>query len=206
MFHSLPWFKPHSYYCIYWAWRSWTVSWSAQGMRRIIVLTVFCPKQLHVSQYNTLWWHIVKPLKPDQGLDKLPTTQSVWLEHTRRSQVQAWPSFVSSAISIGSVFWHLSSSAQLHSSVQTRLFRLQEHLHEHLLVDSTLLDPHMHRMSWRTCLMSMYLLVAITVACHLALPSKRERFRDLGEMTWLTSRWEFVHSLIRFQLFEEMPP
>ena len=25
--------------------------------------------------------------------------------------------------------------------------------------------------------MSMYLLVAITVACHLALPSKRERFR-----------------------------
>ena len=26
--------------------------------------------------------------------------------------------------------------------------------------------------------MSMYLLVAITVACHLALPSKRERFRD----------------------------
>ena len=174
MFHSLPWFKPHSYYCIYWAWRSWTVSWSAQGMRRIIVLTVFCPKQLHISQYNTLWWHIVKPLKPDQGLDKLPTTQSVWLEHTRRSQVQAWPSFVSSAISIGSVFWHLSSSAQLHSSVQTRLFRLQEHLHEHLLVDSTLLDPHMHRMS----LMSMYLLVAITVACHLALSSKRERFRD----------------------------
>ena len=66
--------------------------------------TVFCPKQLHVSQYNTLWWHIVKPLKPDQGLDKLPTTQSVWLEHTRRTQVQAWPSFVSSAISIGSVF------------------------------------------------------------------------------------------------------
>ena len=33
---------------------------------------------------------------------------SVWLEHTRRSQVQAWPSFVSSAISIGSVIWHLS--------------------------------------------------------------------------------------------------
>ena len=61
-------------------------------------------KQLHVSQYNTLWWNFVKPLKPDQGLDKLPTTQSVWLEHTRRSQVQAWPSFVSSAISIGSVF------------------------------------------------------------------------------------------------------
>ena len=76
------------------------------------------------------------------------------------------------------MFWHLSSSAQLHSSVQTRLFRLQEHLHEHLLVDSTLLDPHMHRMSWRTCLMSMYLLVAMTVACHLALSSKRERFRD----------------------------
>ena len=91
---------------------------------------------------------------------------------------QAWPSFVSSAIRIGSVFWHLSSSAQLHSSVETRLFRLQEHLHEHLLVDSTLLDPHMHRMSWRTCLVSIYLLVAITVACHLALPSKRERFRD----------------------------
>ena len=163
----------------YWAWRrSWTVSGTAQGMRRSIVLTVFCHKQLHVSQYNTLWWHIFKPLKLDQGLDKLPTTQSVWLEHIRRSQVQALPSFVSSAITIGSVFWHLSSSAQLHSSVETRLFRLQEHLHEHLLVDSTLLDPHMHRMSWRTCLMSMYLSVAMTVACHLALSSKRERFWD----------------------------
>ena len=57
---------------------------------------------MYVCMY--VWWHIVKPLKPDQGLDKLPTTQSVWLEHTRRSQVQAWPSFVSSAISIGSVF------------------------------------------------------------------------------------------------------
>ena len=49
-------------------------------MQRIIVRTVFCPKQLHVSQYNTLWWHIFIPLKPDRGLDKLPTTQSVWFE------------------------------------------------------------------------------------------------------------------------------
>ena len=206
MFHSLPWFKPHNYYCIYWAWRSWTVSWSAQGMRRIIVLTVFCPKQLHVSQYNTLWWHIVKPLKPNQGLDKLPTTQSVWLEHTRRSQVQAWPSFVSSAISIGSVFWHLSSSAQLHSSEQTRLFRLQEHLREHLLVDSTLLDPHMHRMSWRTCLMSMYLLVAITVACHLALPSKRERFRDdmVNEQVGVCALLDQVSVIWRYATLESL--
>ena len=74
-----------------------------KGCEELSLCTVFCPKQLHVSQYNTLWWHIVKPLKPDQELDKLPTTQSVWLEHTRRSQVQAWPSFVSSAISIGCV-------------------------------------------------------------------------------------------------------
>ena len=64
MFHSLPLFKPHSSCCTYWAWRrSWYVSWSAQGMRRIIVLTVFCPKQLHVSKYNTLWWHARKAVK-----------------------------------------------------------------------------------------------------------------------------------------------
>ena len=48
------------------------------------------------------------------------------------------------------MFWHLSSPAQLHSSVQTRLCRLQEHLREHLLVDSTLVDLQLHRMSWRT--------------------------------------------------------
>ena len=52
-------------------------------------------EELSCSQYsalnnstypNTILYggHIVKPLKPDQGLDKLPTTQ-----HTRRSQVQA---------------------------------------------------------------------------------------------------------------------
>ena len=54
--------------------------------------------------------------------------------------------------SIGSVFWHLSSPAQLHSSVQTRLCRLHEHMREHLLVDSTLvtLNQQLHRMSWRT--------------------------------------------------------
>ena len=60
MFHNLSWFKPHGgSRCTYWAWRrSWTVSWRAQVMQRIIVLTVFCLKQLHVSQYNTLWWHL----------------------------------------------------------------------------------------------------------------------------------------------------
>ena len=106
------------------------------GAEPLVAVLKGC-EELSCSQYsalnnstypNTILYGgiIVKPLKPDQGLDKLPTTQSVWLEHTCR---------------------HVSSSAQLHSSVQTRLFRLQEHLREHLLVDSTLLVPNMHRMS-----------------------------------------------------------
>ena len=179
MFQSIPWFKPHSSCCTYWAWRrSWTVSWSAQGMRRMIVLTVFCPKQLHVSQYNTLWWHIFKPLKLDLGLDKLPTTQSVWLEHTRRSQVQALSSFVSSAISIGSVFWHLSSSAQLHSSVQTRLSVARAPVWTLAggfnVIGPTRASnelknlPHEHVLPW----------LAMTVACHLALSSMRDMVNE----------------------------
>ena len=41
-------------------------------------------------------------------------------------------------------------SIDKHSSVQTRWYRLQEHLREHLLAISTLVDPQLHRMSWRT--------------------------------------------------------
>ena len=74
--------------------------------------SICSPKQLHLSQTRILWWHIVKQLKPDQGMDKLLTTQSVWLEHTRRSQVQtlysdadpqSLSSSISNAITIGSV-------------------------------------------------------------------------------------------------------
>ena len=39
------------------------------------------PKQLHISQAKTIRWHLFKQLKPDQGVEKLPTTLGVWLEH-----------------------------------------------------------------------------------------------------------------------------
>ena len=56
-----------------------------------LLCSVFCRKQLHTSQAKTIRWHLFKQLKPDQGVDKLPTTQSVWfrLEHLHRAQVQA---------------------------------------------------------------------------------------------------------------------
>ena len=50
--------------------------------------SVFCPEQLHTSQAKTVGWHLFKQLKPDQGVDKLPTTRIVWLEHIRRAHVQ----------------------------------------------------------------------------------------------------------------------
>ena len=50
--------------------------------------SLFYPKQLHTSQANTIWWHPFKQLKLDQGVDKLPTTRIVWLEHIRRAHVQ----------------------------------------------------------------------------------------------------------------------
>ena len=50
--------------------------------------SVFCPKQLHTSQANTVGWHLFKQLKLDQGVNKLPTTRIVWLEHIRRAHVQ----------------------------------------------------------------------------------------------------------------------
>ena len=31
--------------------------------------SLFCPKQLHTSQANTIWWHPFKQLKLDQGVD-----------------------------------------------------------------------------------------------------------------------------------------
>ena len=52
-------------------------------------------EELSCSQYsalnnsNTLWWHIVKPLKPDQGLDKLPTTVVPALGDPRRERTPA---------------------------------------------------------------------------------------------------------------------
>ena len=125
-----------------------------------LLCSVFCPKQLHTSQAKTRRQHLFKQLKPEQVVDKLPTTQSVWyrLEHICRTHVQVYALYsdtytepLSSSTSIpfriGSVFWYLSSPAQLHSSVQTRLSHLQDHLREHSLVDSTLVDPQLHRMS-----------------------------------------------------------
>ena len=153
MLHSFLWCKPHSSCCSCWA-------WVFIGCEELLC-SVFCPKQLHTSQAKTRRRHLFKQLKPEQVVDKLPTTQGVWLEHIRRAHVQVQALYsdtdtqslsysISSPFRIGSVFWHLSSPAQLHSSVHTRLCRLQEHLREHLLVDSTLVDPQLHRMSWRT--------------------------------------------------------
>ena len=53
-----------------------------------LLCSLFCPKQLHTSQANTIWWHPFKQLKLDQGVDKLPTTRILWLEHIRRAHVQ----------------------------------------------------------------------------------------------------------------------
>ena len=53
-----------------------------------LLCSLFCPKQLHTSQANTIWWHPCKQLKLDQGVDKLPSTRIVWLEHIRRAHVQ----------------------------------------------------------------------------------------------------------------------
>ena len=75
--------------------------------------SLFCPKQLHITLAKTIRWHIFKQLTPDQGVDKLPTTQRVWLENIHRAQVQdlysdtdtqSSSSFISSPITIGSVF------------------------------------------------------------------------------------------------------
>ena len=184
MFHSLPWFKPHSSCCTYWAWiRSWTVSWSAQGMRRI-VLTVLCPKQLHVSEYNTLWWHILKLLKPDQGLDKLPTTQSL---------VRTHPSPTGPGIAILCIkcnyHWLcvltlviFGTIAQFDADKTVSVarapawtlaggFNVIGPTHASNELKNL---PHEHVLPW----------LAMTVACHLALSSTRE----MAEMTWLTSR------------------
>ena len=50
--------------------------------------SVSCPEQLHTSKAKTVGWHLFKQLKPHQGVDKLPTTRIVWLEHIRRAHVQ----------------------------------------------------------------------------------------------------------------------
>ena len=50
-------------------------------------MLLFCPK--HITQANTLGWHLFKHLKPDQGVYKLPPTQGDWSEHIRRVHVQA---------------------------------------------------------------------------------------------------------------------
>ena len=184
MFHSLPWFKPHSSCCTYWAWRrSWTVSWSAQGMRRI-VLTVLCPKQLHVSEYNTLWWHIFKLLKPDQGLDKLPTTHSLVRTHPSPTG----PGIVIICIKcnyhwlcvltlvIFGTIAHFDadktvSVARAPAWTLAGGFNVIGPTHASNELKNL---PHEHALPW----------LAMTVACHLALSSTRE----MAEMTWLTSR------------------
>ena len=141
MLHSFFRCKPHSSCCSYWA-------WVFIGCEELLC-SVFCRKTTS---------HI--PSK-DYKVASLQTTETRWRsgQAPKYSQVQALysdtdthslSSSISSPFMIGSVFWHLSSTAQLHSSVQTRWYRLQEHLREHLLVVSTLVDSQLHRMSWRT--------------------------------------------------------
>ena len=117
--------------------------------------SIFCPKQLHLSQTKTIWWHIFKQLKPNQGLDKLPTTQE-YLVRTHPSPTG--PDVIFRHRSPGITILYIKCNYHwlyvltlviscTHSYVQTRLFHLQEHMREHLLVDSTLLDPPLHRMN-----------------------------------------------------------
>ena len=50
---------------------------------------MLCPEQLHTSQAKTEGWNLFKQTEiPHQGVDKLPTTRIVWLEHIRRAHVQ----------------------------------------------------------------------------------------------------------------------
>ena len=41
-----------------------------------LLCSLFCPKQLHISQANTLGWHIFKQLIVHQGVDKLTPAYS----------------------------------------------------------------------------------------------------------------------------------
>ena len=49
---------------------------------------VFNGSEEFLCSANTVGWHLFKQLKLDQGVDKLPTTRIVWLEHIRRAHVQ----------------------------------------------------------------------------------------------------------------------
>ena len=49
---------------------------------------VFKGSEEFLCSANILGWHLFKQLKLDQGVDKLPTTRIVWLEHIRRAHVQ----------------------------------------------------------------------------------------------------------------------
>ena len=42
--------------------------------------SLFCPKQLHISQENNLGWHLIKQLKLDEGVDKLTPAYSGCLQ------------------------------------------------------------------------------------------------------------------------------
>ena len=132
------------------------LSLGVHSMWRVIVLSLLPYTTSHIpSKYYRVASFQTTETRSSRG--QAPNWYR--LEHIRCPQVQALysdtdthslSSSISSPFRIGSVFWHLSSTAQLHSSVQTRWHRLQEHLREHLLVVSTLVDPQLHRMSWRT--------------------------------------------------------
>ena len=57
-----------------WTWKG--VEPSAEGIEGCeeFLCALFCPRRHHVTQAKDLRWHLFKQLKPDQGVDKLPTT------------------------------------------------------------------------------------------------------------------------------------
>ena len=219
MFHSLSWFKPHSYCCTYWAWRrSWTVSWSAQGMRRIIVLTDFCHKQLHVSQYNTLWG---APLQTTATRTRIGQTPNY-----SECLVRTHPSLTGPGIAILCIkcnyHWHcvltlviFSTIAQFGGDKTVSVARapawtlaggfnvtgpthasneLKNLPHEHVLTGS-------NNSSLSSC-------IVIQAWKVLRWHGKRAGIEATQRcvVSHTQRRWEFVQSLIRFQLFEDMPP
>ena len=121
-----------------------------------LLCSIFCPKQLHLSQTKTLWWHNLQPTENQSRIGQTPNYSECLVRiHPSPTGPDVIFRHRSSIIIILYIkcnyHWlcvlTLIISGTIAQFVQTRLFRSQEHLREHLLGDSTLLDPQLHRMS-----------------------------------------------------------
>ena len=90
MLHSLPWCNPTTLAALTELGKGTEASVEEVNGREKLLCSFLHPKQLQITLANTIRWHIFKQLTPDQRMDKLPTTQSVWFEHIRRAQVPEW--------------------------------------------------------------------------------------------------------------------